>query len=637
MPKAAGGTTALGVMDSHRLAVAMLAAASLYALLYFVACKLPVIGTPTFRIDYFVASVRRGDEGSDFLAAIWHSRPVSGLYAALQAAIANLLQNETRFIIYPLQHAALIAYFFCIVKVLESVFRIRLGIISLLAAWVLFAFTPVTIDGVYKQETIVGTLSMLFGSLSMLALVRWREHKGRLAASAFLGFYALSVFAKEDFAIPPALLLAWYLFENGVGLARLKEGLFEQRWLIAGMAAITVWFLVFNLVLIPDRAFITPVNKAGAPYAMSLDPSSVYATASRYAIGLERNTTLLFLAHAGVTVAALIVGRKRMEALLVLAIVAGLMAPYVIMPNHVYGYYGIKWFAFQAIGLVLLVRAVAGGRVYVSHIACIALVAWIFGPSLDQVIRNDGRFWHVTTYLRSNMAVSSNLHGSLKDLRPELNRSTEVSVVGVGPGGIVNTPWQGNGETAFYLATDLGLEPRWTLYVESDGPRYRIGGEADPTASVSIKPIDELPEDPDAQILFVGKDGKAILVSRDAIDRLGKDAIERPVQAAKRVDPAKWVAGPGIHVGAEPMVIGTCVRGARPKAMISWDVSSSGATGRVEIWVHDGQDRKLWLSGANKGSAVTGPWVHGGTTFDFELATNHAKVASITLGGIRCN
>ena len=51
---------------SNRTRVAIILAAALtYALFYFVLCGLPVMGVPTFRIDYYWASVTRGDELKD--------------------------------------------------------------------------------------------------------------------------------------------------------------------------------------------------------------------------------------------------------------------------------------------------------------------------------------------------------------------------------------------------------------------------------------------------------------------------------------------------------------------------------------------------------------------------------------------
>lgn len=624
--------TSQALVDRYRLGIFAATAAIFYALFYFMACGLPVVGYPTFRIDFLATTITRGDEASDLIYALWHSRPVAGFYAFIQAFLANaFLDGQARFIIYPLQHAALFIYFFCITKVLESVFQVQLGIISLLAAWVLFAFTPLTVSAVYKLETIVGTLSMLFGGLSMLALVRWRTSKSRRSAIAFLGFYALSIFAKEDFALPPLLLLAWYLISDGIHVSTLKNQLVAQRWLIVGLGLVLVGFLIFNLFLIPGRAFITPVNQTGNAYNMTLDPESIYAVASRYAFGMERSTTLLFFAHAGASLLALAIGKKRSETLLVIAIILGLMAPYVIMPNHVFGYYGIKWLAFQAIGLILLVRVIFGERNFVASIASIVIAGWIFLPSLGEVIEHRGRFANVASYMRTNMAISENLYQSMKDLQPELNQFDEINVVGIGPGGLIHTPWQGNGETAFYLRTDWGLAPSWKLYVTSAGPKYRLTPAGDVATSVKVAPIDELPVDPSTPVLMIGRDGSASLVTRDSIGQAATSVL------TGETEPSKWLSSPTLEIDANPLVIETCVPGGRPRTTVSWDVSPSVPAGKVDIWVDNGVKRKLWLRGASKGTATTGPWVQGGVSFHIELATTHAKLASITLGGIRCN
>ena len=112
-------------------------AAAIYCIYYFISCKLPIIGTPTFRIDYFATTITRADDS--LVRSLYHSRPISELYVYIQAIFGKyFLGGQTRYIIYPFQHAALLVYFYSISKVIESIFKTRVHILACMAAWFLF-------------------------------------------------------------------------------------------------------------------------------------------------------------------------------------------------------------------------------------------------------------------------------------------------------------------------------------------------------------------------------------------------------------------------------------------------------------------------------------------------------------------
>ena len=207
-------SSATGRSWNEQPVIAISMAAALYCIYYFIFCKLPIIGTPTFRIDYFAATVTRADD--DLMRSLFHSRPISELYVYIQAILAKyFLDGQTKYIIYPFQHAALLVYFFSISKIIESIFKVRVHTLTFLAAWILFITSPGLIGDVYKLETIVGTVSMFFGGLALIALSRWERNRGQFGAIVFVLFYAFSIFAKEDFILPPLFLLGWYLVRDG--------------------------------------------------------------------------------------------------------------------------------------------------------------------------------------------------------------------------------------------------------------------------------------------------------------------------------------------------------------------------------------------------------------------------------------
>lgn len=301
----------------------------LYCVYYFVVCKLPIVGTPTFRIDYFVTTATRTDGG--IMQYMIHSRPISELYVYIQTVLARyFLNGQAKYLIYPFQHLALLVYFLSISKAIESIFKTRIHTLTFLAAWVLFITNPGIIGGVYKLETIVGTVSMFFGGLALVVLSRWDQNRTHSAAITFVSLYALSIFAKEDFILPPIFLLGWYLLKDG----EWRRQLSDHKWLLSSVAFLLVFFVVFNKFIIPGRSFIDPVDKAKSPYFMTLNPISMAKVAFYYFVDEGRHIRVLSAFYAVATLAALALEKKWKETLLVVLIVSGLMAPYLIMPNQ---------------------------------------------------------------------------------------------------------------------------------------------------------------------------------------------------------------------------------------------------------------------------------------------------------------
>jgi len=610
-----------------RPAIAVVLAAALYAVFYFVICGLPVAGTPAFRIDYFTATVT---SGNDFLASLIHARPVVTLFFYVQALIASALEGQARYVIYPVQHLVLLVYFFSIAKVIESIFRIRLAIVSLLIAWLLFILTPVVVEGVYKLETIVGTLSMLFGGLAMLFLMRWERHKGTGSVLAFLGCYAASIMAKEDFILPPLILLAWFIVRNGDW----KQQMLARKWVLVAVCACLAFFLVFNKAVVPGHAYIEPVHRADSPYFMTLDPASVLGTLKYYIAACGRRVELIFMLYALASVAALLLRNHWKETLLIAMIVGGLLAPYLIMPNHLYSYYGEKWLPWQTVTSLVIIQAVLGTRRHLAIAASCVVGAAILVPTLVGVYRHHDVLWFRANYYRGIFSVSRNLHDTLVANRDAINRYKRVAVLGIGPGEIDQTPWQGNGEAEFYLRGDLKLRPQWLVFVKADGRDYRVDDYVQPDfapqARVIVKRASDLARYENLPALVFQRDGRGRFVEP------GK--LSAALAAAPPLFPPyrAWSIAPDVHVAASPRGISTCPDRAPSRIQITWDASANGRKGPIQIWVETRSTRKLWLAGNPVGTATSGAWVAPDMQFQIEDAATHQRLASVTIGGQPC-
>jgi hypothetical protein len=68
-----------------------------------------------------------------------------------------------------------------------------------------------------------------------------------------------------------------------------------------------------------------------------------------------------------------------------------------------------------------------------------------------------------------------------------------------------------------------------------------------------------------------------------------------------------------------------------------WDASKMGYSGeKIELWVADGAQWKLFAGGGNKGQAQTGPWVKSGTAFQLRSPGNPSPLAEARFPGPPC-
>lgn len=489
---------------------------AVYCLYYFFFCDLPVIGNPTFRIDYFVTTVTRTDGG--IMQYIIHSRPISELYVYIQTIFAKIFFNgQAKYIIYPLQHLSIIVYFISISKVIESIFKVRIHIITFIVAWVLLITNPGLIGGVYKLETIVGTISMLFGGLALIALSLWDRNRKSSTAVIFILLYTLSIFAKEDFILPPIFLLGWYIYRDG----EWKKQLYAHKFLLSSTVSLLIFFIAFNKLIIPGRSFIDPIEHAKSPYFMTLNPFSMAKVALLYFLDEGRHIRVLSAFYVATTLASLVLLKKWKETLLITLIIGGLMAPYLIMPNHMFPYYAIKWWVWQTIFSLLIIQ-----MIFVKKEAIVVTLIGVavLAPALINLSRHKGITWNQSAYFRDRFTKSENVQKTLLNNRQLINAQKQVAVVGIGAGEIEQSPWQGNGQTAFFLRGDFGLKPKWIVFVKSSDPSYVVSDESpvssDMAPEVMVKNIDEMDHYKHIPRLVFGSDGNGEFIESRAADDL---------------------------------------------------------------------------------------------------------------------
>jgi hypothetical protein len=285
---------------------------------------------------------------------------------------------------------------------------------------------------------------------------------------------------------------------------------------------------------------------------------------------------------------------------------------------------------------MVILQAIFGARRHIGIAVTCLVGAAILAPTFIGIYRHDDPIWHTSNYYRNRFAVSRNLHQALLENRDELNKFKRVVVLGVGPGQLEQSPWQRNGETAFYLKNDLHLSPQWIVLVQSDGPSYRMDQEVQPEYSPSlpviVRNIRDLNKYRDLASLIVQTDGHAQFVLPGKL----KNPPQTLVNTTSKTY-AVWVANPAMRADATPNTVVECsANHKRSSVQITWNVKSINEDDEIEIWVERASARKLWFAGKSIGTALTGPWVDGGVQFDIEGASSHARLATITIGGMQC-
>ncbi len=382
----------------------------------------------------------------------------------------------------------------------------------LLAGATLFAFPNAVVYPMYTG-LLTNLLSEVFGAAAMLCLLSAsRSSRVGLWSTAGILCFAASAFSKEDFVLPPLLLTAWLLSKPA---ARRRSTLAA----LLGLLAVTVVLAAYNHK-IGGRAF-TNLSHTG-PYTVDFSPGSVaslflrYLTMSRYQLAVTALSLLLAL------LALWRIPQWRSCVLLVCAFVILLVAPYTVLPNHVYPYYAFGWLPWQiglaGFALVELAERSAGGRA--RRVALVVTtVATLFAVGLTLRERFD-----VVRYYQGNQDRCRRMIEALVENHDRIAREPKVGVLGLD--GL--SPWSLS--HAEYLRRKLGLRNEWIVFVPQSSLFYQIDEGEQPlrTPPIAVRPISALPEY--SGLLFV------------TFDRLGRSVFSRGLPAAEQ---ATRQLGPG--------------------------------------------------------------------------------------------
>lgn len=200
------------------------------------------------------------------------------------------------------------------------------------AAIIALAFPPV-VDWTRYFGLLTNLSSASFGLAAMATMAWMAQRPPRFVALAplLLVLVALSVLAKEDFALPMVLTAAAIAVTGG-----------GRQWLLAtcGVGVLFALALLYNRAV--GSVFVSGARAPDDPYYMDFSPLSLWSSLARMLFEPGYSRMLLWITLAVLAVAVLRTLPRRAQALRLVALPAialSLLAPYAIFPNHAFVYY----------------------------------------------------------------------------------------------------------------------------------------------------------------------------------------------------------------------------------------------------------------------------------------------------------
>ncbi|MGY0650747.1 hypothetical protein ACW7GZ_02575 [Luteimonas sp. A537] len=389
-------------------------------------------------------------------------RPVSTNIIFLVAACGQVAS-------YAILAASTVLVAWLVLLLLRDVFGVGIGVLPAAACGVvLFSHA-----GAFEHGKYLGLMTNLvshgFGLASLLLL--WRGWRGGTPWSCLVAAlaYLASAFAKEDFLLPPLLLLAllWTLDRNA-GAARPGRLAVRARLVLSLLfVAIACGSLAWSAYdRNPFVAGLFSPETSSASYAVELAPAALLGALRKLFIGYTGMATLL---SAGACAALCVVPALRLRLLWFAATVLALALPYALIPNNMPGYRAYAWLPWMAAMLAVAlahwqrVQARAGGR---RKGAAVPLLAALLVALLAAWSHHEARLALAQRYAAGE-SVNRRMLELLESARAELGGAPVVGLQGLdGP-----SPWCGNG--TLFLHRKRGFEQRWLVFAPGPTPCYQ--------------------------------------------------------------------------------------------------------------------------------------------------------------------
>jgi hypothetical protein len=431
--------------------------AAVYVLINFILTRHSL--SPVHQDDYLALGY--GYEDMRWLM----SRPVSTNFIYLMGALGPAVA-------YPMLALMTLAVPFLVLRFLQKFFDVRFG----WAAVLLFGAVAFSHMSALEHTKFLGLFtnltSHLFGLFALLLILdAWR---GRDLAKAALAVasYATSAFAKEDFLLPPLILLALLAFEEMRATRATRAGFPLSRWSLAfgiavGLAAFSA--VAFNFFL-SNNPFVSGVAAAAPatdPYAVQMGPAALAKSFYKLTFGFVPVPSVLVLAGLAAAWRARPAARLRLLALA--AILVALILPYALIPNNMPDYRAFSWLSWfggtAALAILWVSERTLGARAGLLKAATIVipvvLAVGVFQQAYPQ--RSAVAGWY-----RAQQGANETMLASLRAHRSLIAREEVVGIVGVD----VSSPWANT--DAQFLHRKLYFDNKWIVFVDKDSIFFQI-------------------------------------------------------------------------------------------------------------------------------------------------------------------
>jgi hypothetical protein len=322
---------------------------------------------------------------------------------------------------------------------------------------------PAYIDADKQTAGFISITSAFFGLLTLLAMCAFFEGGKRWLIIVASVSYALSVFCKEDYILPVLVLALYYAVYTWPHPAM-------RRWsvtVVGSFVSIILAYEYYSQKIFPSP-FISTSNLPSHPYYINTSLRSLWNTFGQYFRLTFPSLIIAIVVVSALLYAIFLDRRPRVYVLLLLA--GSVIAPYCVLPNHIFALYCINW-APWILAVVVCLELPANisnltrrfsqwrRRGYVGAQSVVAL-AFALVPIFQL---QDARATEAHYYLTAS-SYNHAIIQSLFSIKDDINSAKLVGIRGVRG----FNPFMTGGNITYL--SQHGLRSHWVLFLEPDDP-----------------------------------------------------------------------------------------------------------------------------------------------------------------------
>lgn len=373
-------------------------------------------------------------------------RPVS-------TSIINIIGNlgHTSYLLW--QNMMSVLFFFFCVKFVNSLYETSIPRILIAVALATCIMSPHSVE--FQKYTGLATniSSAVFGIVSLVFI---NTAKGKFKSKYFFSsciFFFLSMLSKEDFWVPTLIYPSFAWLENKHNRQRVNPSSYFASTFTLTLIAATVIF--FNHYV--GSQFI---SSSSGTYRSDFGLVSIAKTLTVY---LTQDKLTFWLVVLNFLSAILdYINRKAIFSFFAITATITLIAPYTVLPNHVFLYYSFTWQIFLTCSLVASINSQKSKRPK-ALLALITIFVFVYiAPDLYRHKKS------VSSWYNAQSNVTKNIIKGIKLIQPQINNNSRIAIVS--PPKL--SPWSNNDFR--YINNLIGLSPKWFIFVNESTAFYEI-------------------------------------------------------------------------------------------------------------------------------------------------------------------